>query len=608
MMVLRLALVASLLTLAAPALAQDVPPERFLLVLGHNGSDVAGVADLRYADDDAARYYELLAPGAAQAHLLTAFDDESAPLYPHLYERSEPPTRERLMAALADVEAGIENARANGRETVLHVILSGHGALARDVDGSGAYLTLMGDRWTQADMVEHLIAPEYADYTHLIVDACNAYFLVQGRGWESDAVTDPAIDRAISEHVAFSDILERYPRVGVLLSTAGAQEVFEWGRYRSGVFSHQLRSALVGAADVDADGRIRYDEVVAYVAAANVAVRNPEARISATASAPARNPDVPLLSLDTVGPGAVLQLPQGEAAHYVFEDERGLRYADVHTAGDRPLQIVLTGGGRDEAAYYLERDLEEARIDVAGLEPRRTPDGRLIPTGVPIHDLQWSPVLTASRSAVADEFRMNLFAVPFSSAFFFGYHAGVDSGRAEASTVVVARDAPRQPLVELGVGTLLGTVVAGSPEVGPSVALRVGRRTGWHARMEFQQAFGGTGGNDETRRRGAVVLGGGGNARVGRRATMGGELLVGNQWVVVRQSDQTTRDNLGMRVEPRLRSDVVFGRLALGAHVGPTLQLQNELRTGERRTLVVEQARWALVGGLEVRVALGGGP
>lgn len=599
-----LALALAPLLAASPTLAQDAPADRFLLVLGHNGSDVEGVADLRYADDDAARFYELLAPGATQAHLLTAFDEESLPLYPHLYETSALPTRERLLGALADIRDGIASARAAGRRTELHVVFSGHGALLESEGAPSAYLTLHDGRWSQADMVAHIIEPELADYTHLVIDACNAYFLVQGRGWESDAVVDSAIDQVVDDYVGFSDVLARHPRVGVLLSTAGAQEVFEWGRYRSGVFSHQLRSALVGAADVDGDGHLRYDEVVAYVAAANVAVRNPDARITATAAAPAQNPDVPLLALDSIGAGAVLQLPEGDDAHYVVEDERGLRYADVTTAGDRPLQIVLTAGARGAAAYYVERDLEEARVEVGTLPPRRTADGRVIATGVPIESLEWSPVLTASRSAVADDFRMNLFAVPFSAAFFYGYHAGVETGRSESLEVnVTTGDGRPRPRFELALGSAIASTSGeASLEAGPQLALRIGRRQGWHARAEFQQAFG-IGG---VQRRGAVLLGGGAGAAIGPRLVLGGEALVGNQWISAQVDGETRRDNLGLRFEPRAFADVHLGRLVLSAHVGPALQLRNELREGAERSLVVEQSTLSVAGGLQLRIPLGG--
>ena len=592
-----------ILLISASALADEAVEDRYLLVVGVNRSDVEGVDHLRYADDDAARFYELLAPGATEARLLVTFDASSAPLYPHLMEDATTPTRANLERAIAELYASMRAAQEDGRRTTLHVLFSGHGALTNDVESPSAYLALADSRWTRDDMLGQIIEPQVADYTHVIVDACNAFFLVQGRGWVDDAVDDADVERAVDAYVGFGDVLNHHPRVGVMLSTAGAQEVFEWGQYQAGVFSHQLRSALVGAADVDADGLLTYDEVVAYIAAANSAVRNPEARISATASAPGQNPGLPLIALDQLGAGAVLELPSGSEAHYVFEDERGLRYADVTTAGDRDLQVVLGRGGRDDVVYYVQRGEQEARVVLSDVPERRQSDGRLRPTGVPFDELSWSPVLTASRSAVADEFRMNLFAVPYSAAFFYGYTAGVRDGEAEAMDVTVTTGDPRpRPRFSLGLGSFAGTAAGPELEAGGSIAFHVGRRTGWHAVAELQLAPN----LGAPIRRTWLGLGGGGTWRVSNRLSLGAEALIGNQWVVDSTDAPTRRDNLGLRAEARAIADARLGaRTVLGFYFGPAIQMANELRTTAERTLVVDRAEATIGGGLRLRVALG---
>jgi len=42
--------------------------------------------------------------------------------------------------------------------------------------------------------------------------------------------------------------------VGVFLSTSAESEVFGWSELQSGVFSHAVRSGLMGAADANHDG------------------------------------------------------------------------------------------------------------------------------------------------------------------------------------------------------------------------------------------------------------------------------------------------------------------------------------------------------------------
>ena len=59
-----------------------------------------------------------------------------------------------------------------------------------------------------------------------------------------------------------------------MLSSSAAQNSHEWEAYQAGVFSHEVRSALRGAADHDGDGVVTYDELAAFVFTANRSVPN----------------------------------------------------------------------------------------------------------------------------------------------------------------------------------------------------------------------------------------------------------------------------------------------------------------------------------------------
>ena len=50
---------------------------------------------------------------------------------------------------------------------------------------------------------------------------------------------------------------------GVVVATSSEAETHEWSRFDGGVFSHELRSGLLGSADLDGDGQVRYDEIAA---------------------------------------------------------------------------------------------------------------------------------------------------------------------------------------------------------------------------------------------------------------------------------------------------------------------------------------------------------
>src|SRR5436190_1181687 len=66
----------------------------------------------------------------------------------------------------------------------------------------------------------------------------------------------------------------RAGRVGYVLSSSVSGESHEWSGFESGVFSHEVRSGLYGAADADGDGRITYSEIAAFVARANQGIEN----------------------------------------------------------------------------------------------------------------------------------------------------------------------------------------------------------------------------------------------------------------------------------------------------------------------------------------------
>ncbi|MEL6179413.1 MAG: caspase family protein [Myxococcota bacterium] len=241
----------------------------FAVVIANNASIDAEVAPLRYADDDGARYWELFSSiDNAEVHLLTTLDSESQLLFEGLARQTRPPSQSEVLKTLREVSESIARERARGVRTTLFVVFTGHGAV--DDKGTG-YLSLLDGPFTRQDLYRNIISPQIADRTHLIIDACNAYFMVRSRdgGGGGDDRSGETYDDEFMQFIQRSDQLSKTPTVGVFVSTAGAAEVHEWSRYRGGVFSHQLRSGLLGAADINGDLKISYQELKAYLAAAN---------------------------------------------------------------------------------------------------------------------------------------------------------------------------------------------------------------------------------------------------------------------------------------------------------------------------------------------------
>ena len=337
---------ASLCAWSAPSHAGQM--KTYALIVANNGSVDEGVEPLRYADDDGARYYETFSSLADEVRLLTVLDADSQRVFPDVAPKTLPPTRRQLSATVAELSAAIARDRDAGVSSQVYLVFTGHG----NVDASGeGYLSLADGKLRRSELYRDVLRPLEGTSTHLIIDACHAYFMVRSRGGNQDDRSGQRLDQELDAYLAGNKNQNNNlpSTVGVILSTSGTAEVHEWSKLRAGVFSHQLRSGLLGAADVDGDGEVGYLELEAFLAAANAGVTNPKARISVYAQAPAQDLSVPIVRLGDYADATTLELPAGVSGRYHVEDSRGVRYADMNVDGSRATQIKLlrapTGGG-----------------------------------------------------------------------------------------------------------------------------------------------------------------------------------------------------------------------------------------------------------------------
>jgi hypothetical protein len=343
--------------------ARDDGAARFVLILGVNRSVDAELPALHYADDDAVRYDDLFRALGGKTHLLARLDENTRRISPEAVASAREPRRAELVRAVASLAADVAAARARGQRTMFYFVYAGHG----NVDSKTAYLALEDARLDSRDIEHEIIDKVHADESHLIIDACYSYFLAFGRG--------PGGRRRDLPSFATAEGLAGRSDVGLLLSTTSARESHEWAGFQAGIFSHEVRSGLYGAADLDGDGRISYVEIAAFVMRANAAIPNERFRPEIYAHAPlAANTQL----IDLRGaPGRRLRLDAGaEASHYLFEDTLGVRLADFHNASGHALSVLLPSGGR---GLYLRRTSDEQEfviptspdvIDLADLSPQ----------------------------------------------------------------------------------------------------------------------------------------------------------------------------------------------------------------------------------------------
>ena len=390
-----------------PSVAEASPTgetRRFALVVGVNATRSAKQAPLRFADDDAARMAELLEEAGVDVTLLTSFDRDSQETYPDLVKRAEQPTPAGLKRAWKQLRARM--AKVDG-PTELVIYYSGHGDVG--TDGKG-FLTLEGGKLDRRDLFTELVGRSTADYNHLLIDACKSEELVlsRGGGWKPDR-THQDYSREVTDYLDRNQ-LAAHPNTGVILAASVDQQTHEWARYRGGVFTQQLISALRGGGDLNGDGRVEYSEIGAFVSAANSGVTDRRAKLGVVVRPPARDERAPVLVHDNVADQRVLLFAGGDRRHYVVEDRRGVRVADLRRAGGSPGYLRVPDGD-----LFLSRDAGKAGTREEAMVVAAAGGVTLVPR------LAFKVAEQQPRGALDEALRDGLFTVGYGREYYLGY-------------------------------------------------------------------------------------------------------------------------------------------------------------------------------------------
>lgn len=378
----------------------------YAIVIGNNAPPAAGtdqaLGPLRYADDDAVRYFQLFSL-LGEAHLLAVLDETTQRRYPGVASVAEPPTVANLHDVVASYAALMAAEKKKGNDPVFYFAFSGHGAL--DEKGA-AFLSLIDGALTQDVLYDQILARLPASYSHLVIDACNAGGVVGVRGGFFDKEvegTTAAVTKNEALPILDSRRIARFPHVGVILATTIGQEAHEWSEIESGVFSHELLSGLLGAADINADLRIEYTEIQAFLAAANRNLKDPRAVPQVIARAPRANQNVPLVSMSGVKNTRVLQGKVGNWGHFYIELENGQRYLDANIRAGARVSLLVP----NEGDAYLRTATHEARIPAG---PR-----------VSFASLKMAERKVAARGSLDTSYRDALFSSAYGQSYYKGY-------------------------------------------------------------------------------------------------------------------------------------------------------------------------------------------
>jgi hypothetical protein len=350
-----------LLVLWPAAAAAEPEVARFAVVIGNNHGEGNRAQSLRYADDDAVATDRMLRDAGVRSQLLVTLDEDSRRLYPELVPDGAPRASDldRALAAAAD---GIRQAAAQGASTELLLFYSGHG----DVDGGEGYLVLEDGHLTRTQLYA-LLARSPATENHVFVDACKSYFMAfeKGPGGRRSSYAQSFAGEAVPARLA---------NTGFVLSTSSDHDSHEWERYQAGILSHEVRSALRGAADADGDGRVTYAELGAFLATANRDIPNPKFRPDFMVRAPGGHLREVVFAWRS--PVASLRLEPGTLGHVYVETAEGERVLDAHPAAAQAVAVHLPSRrplfvrSNDERGEYVLAGADP--VSVAALSPSRS--------------------------------------------------------------------------------------------------------------------------------------------------------------------------------------------------------------------------------------------
>jgi hypothetical protein len=369
---------------AAPVLS------RRALIIAYNGSNRLDVPDLRYADDDGLRWFEVFRRLGIEAELLTIPDAETAAVSATFLAGVKEPSRANVDAAVLRLADLTRADHATGAVVDAYVVYVGHGQTDR---AGKATLTLLDGTVDQSALYTSVVDPIGADFVHVVVDACHAGGVVGTRGGDARVLAQL---RATLER----DVLARRPRVGALYAESADGSTHEWSQLRAGVFSHVVRSGLLGAADVNRDGQVSYSELEAFVAASIRGVLTPSGRIQIKAFPPELQRGRALSGPNPGGPE--LRLPADPAyARISVDDTSGTRLLDAYRGGALALAFALPPRDR----YLVRTSSGEFAVSQGALQGP-------LPEPVPSE---------VAQRGEAEALMRGLFATPYDRSFYEGY-------------------------------------------------------------------------------------------------------------------------------------------------------------------------------------------
>lgn len=455
------ALSAAVFCQMSPSAFADV--KSYALIVGNNFPFENPKLDtLKFADDDAVRYYRFFKRFTEDAFLLTIPDLRTQKRYAAIGNEADPPTAENLNRTVETIAARMASDKKLGHKTVFYFAFSGHG----DHSANGeVFLSLLDKGLTGRDLYKNILQRIHADYQHVFIDACYAEGVVGFRGAFDNETDGTSV--ALSEAevaAALGAAAASHPGLGIVVSSSSDTTSHEWSKIESGVFTHEVLSALSGAADVNLDGRIEYSELAAFISSANLEVEDTRGRIEVVARPPNRNRNVSIVDLSDFKQVSFLSGDPSGLGHFSIELANGEKYMDANLSAMNKTHIAVPA---DAGAYLYTHSKEAVLKSGAGKK-------------IELAMLHMTERRIRERGGVEEALRDGLFAAGYGKSFYKGFvdnkgficvrfdaevFAIADPNNPNASIPVIDEKRYRKPLAASAFA-LAGAAAAGAAAFG----------------------------------------------------------------------------------------------------------------------------------------------
>lgn len=366
----RAALAAAACGLAAAASAAPAEAriERFAVLIGNNAGE-KGEVELRYAEDDAAKMYDVLKDlgGFPPANLVLLRSEGVETVRRTLITMND-----RVRAAISSPDTDV----------LYLVYYSGH------ADANALHL---GPTPLSLTEFEQLVRGSAASARLLIVDSCRSGALTRVKGGTSA----PPFVIKLDQRLAGQGMV-------TLTSSSGNEDAQESDELKGSFFTHALVSGLLGTADADRDGAVSLEEAYRHAYESTL-------RATSRTWAGAQHPT---FRYDLRGQGklvltelpvhaslrGMLRFPAGRAYLVMRDSSEGAVVAEVgasdatRTVSLRPGRYFVRGRGPD---FLLEGSVDAGAgqtMDVGDERLSRVMFARLVRKGGGVREIAHGPV------------------------------------------------------------------------------------------------------------------------------------------------------------------------------------------------------------------------